>query len=883
MGQPVSTGRGPRAGNRSGIRAQLNRIVLIPTVTFLALFVLLSTATLAQAVSLHHSVTDGRAGADLAEALAALQEERRLGIDFVTDPGGDSRQELVDAARTTDAALVGLRQVRDTLEGGADEPEPLALAFFGSLEDVQALRTDVLADPGPVADLLDTYSGAIEQGIRLYSTTVQGLDDGLVSDAASEADNLLWAQESFGHADAVITAALAENDLTRPHQAEIASLAGDARRRLSAEELPREPSDDRGTDAPTEAASDTEAEDEAARVERITRSAAWVEAMGIADTLVQHEAPVSVDPLTGEITRDPAPPGGLGDWRAAADEVNAGLAEVTTDRVDSVVTSTEEASSWMFTMALGGGITSLFAGTVAYGVAASSASRLTYRLARLRAETLGIARSDLPRIVRRLEAGESVDLDTEMKQLDHGTDEVGQVADAFNIAQRTAVGAAVKQSDIRAGVSRVFLGIAHRNQSLVQRQLQLLDRIEREEEDPDLLENLFQLDHLATRGRRHAENLIILGGAQPGRRWRHPVPLVDILRGAISETDEYARVELTSVPDLSLVGAVVADVIHLLAELVENATAYSPPHTNVTIATDNVPKGVVIEIEDRGLGMTEEVLEENNATLSEAPEFDVMTPGTDGRLGLFVVARLALKHEIGVQLRPSPYGGTRAVVLVPGALVVSSGGTPVERPRAAVLARSNGVRPEPTADHDHDDPADLLATEGGSRHARPVLRSVPEHDDPPPVPVSGEPGPGTPSGGHGPGGPLLRQVPDLSPEPAPEPVPRQRSRGTGHAPLPRRGADDTGVGAGPDRAGLPRRRRQANLAPQLRDDPSTGAVPRGPEPVSQRSPEQARRMMDAFSAGTRRGRAEEIGPEEPRHSSDDQVGAGADDHTGESD
>lgn len=363
-----------------------------------------------------------------------------------------------------------------------------------------------------------------------------------------------------------------------------------------------------------------------------------------------------------------------------------------------------------------------------------------------------------------------------MKQLDHGADEVGQVADAFNTAQRTAVGAAVKQADIRAGVGRVFLGIAHRNQSLVQRQLQLLDRMEREEEDPDLLESLFQLDHLATRGRRHAENLIILGGAQPGRRWRHPVPLVDILRGAISETDEYARVELTSAPDLSLVGAVVADVIHLLAELVENATAYSPPHTDVTIATDNVPKGVVIEIEDRGLGMTEEVLTDNNEKLAKAPEFDIMTPGTDGRLGIFVVARLARKHEIGVQLRHSPYGGTRAVVLVPSALVVSAGAAMTERPRAAVLARSSAARLDHSGTSGHgdrenrEDPADLLSAEAGSRPARPVLRSVPEHGERVPEGAPRE---------HAQGAPLLRQVPDLEPEP------RERVRGR----LPRRCPD----------------------------------------------------------------------------------------------
>ncbi|WP_017583926.1 sensor histidine kinase [Nocardiopsis valliformis] len=889
MGQSGGTGRGAK----TGIRTQLNRIVLIPSITFLVLFVVLSSATLAQAISLRSSVTDGRAGVDLAEALTALQTERRLSAEYLTAPGGQTRQRLVGAAETTDEALIRVRDVRDTLEDDGDSPDPLTQGFFDSLDEVQALRTDDLADPGPVTDALDAYTAAIHHGIRLYANTVRGLDDGPASDAASAADNLLWAQESFGHADALVTTVLAERDLSRAEQAEIASLTGDTRRRLDA----MVPATDSVTDSVEDAAEDTAeatAEPVASReqvptVDQVTAGAAWADAMEMADTLVQHEARIDTDPLTGELTRDTAPPDGLGGWRAAADQVNIGLAAVTAERVDTVVSATEEASSWMFTLALGGGITSMFAGTVAYGTAARSAGRLTYRLAKLKAETLGIARSDLPRIVRRLEAGERVDLDTEMKQLDHGADEVGQVADAFNTAQRTAVGAAVKQADIRAGVGRVFLGIAHRNQSLVQRQLQLLDRMEREEEDPDLLESLFQLDHLATRGRRHAENLIILGGAQPGRRWRHPVPLVDILRGAISETDEYARVELTSAPDLSLVGAVVADVIHLLAELVENATAYSPPHTDVTIATDNVPKGVVIEIEDRGLGMTEEVLTDNNEKLAKAPEFDIMTPGTDGRLGIFVVARLARKHEISVQLRHSPYGGTRAVVLVPSALVVSAGAAMTERPRAAVLARSSAARLDHSGTSGHgdrenrEDPADLLSAEAGSRPARPVLRSVPEHGERVPEAAPRE---------HAQGAPLLRQVPDLEPEP------RERVQGEAPAPLPRRGADSapadgtrvggvrgdgTRVGAGPDRAGLPRRRRQASLAPQLRDEPAYGAPAHEPEPVPQRSPEQARRMMDAFSAGTRRGRAEELGREGPEHSSDDQVGAGADDHTGESD
>ncbi|OOC54643.1 MULTISPECIES: sensor histidine kinase [Nocardiopsis] len=842
MGNTGGTGRG-------GIRAQINKIVLIPSITFLALFVVLSTATLVQAVSLRAAVGDGRAGIQLAEALTRLQEERRLSAEYLAAPGEDGREALTEAADRTDEALTSVRELRDDL-GDQDDPAtaPLVEDFFASLDAVDELRTESLSDPGPADDAVTAYTTAIEQGILLYASTARSLDNGPATAEAAATTDLMWAQESFSHADALIGVVLAGDALDRDQQVRIAALIADARHRV---DTVHPGADDRGSSA----------------VGALAGSRAWQDALAIADTLARHEAPVSVDPATSEQTRDSEPPSGAGDWREHADQVNAAMGEATTERAGSVVGATEDASSWMLTLAVGGSILSLFAGTLAYGVASRSAGRLTYRLAQLRADTLGTARSDLPRIVRRLEAGDPVDLDTEMKQLDHGDDEVGQVADAFNIAQRTAVGAAVKQADIRAGVNRVFLGIAHRHQSLLQRQIQLLDRVEREEEDPDLLESLFQLDHLATRGRRHAENLIILGGAQPGRRWRRPVPLVDVLRGAISETEEYARVRLTSAPDLSLSGAAVADVIHLLAELVENATAYSPPHTEVTIATESVPRGVAVEIEDRGLGMTEEVLANSNRTLSEAPEFDVMTPGADSHLGLFVVARLAAKHDIRVQLRHSPYGGTRAVVLVPNALVAASSTAP-ERPRAAVRQGTHSTVQEPPGP---EEPADLLAVGEPSHHVRPVLRPVPRHGGDDGGRVAENPG----------RTPLLRRVPPPTPEPPSAPAEHGTHPDAGpSAPAER-------VGTGPGRAGLPRRRRQASLAPQLMTEPVVERTDPAPAGSDERTPEQARRMMNAFSAGTRRGRAADIDADVDAdrrgHSSDGQVGVSADDHMGESD
>ncbi|MDE3724329.1 nitrate- and nitrite sensing domain-containing protein [Nocardiopsis sp. N85] len=831
---------GKPGGRRRGIRAQLNKMVLIPSITFLALFVLLSMATLAQAVSLRSAVTEGRAGVQLVTALTRLQEERRLGAAYLAAPDASSRQALVDHAHVTDEAVDIVRDLRGSL-GDRDDPATVALTddFLASLDAAAGARTSALTDPGSADAVLDDYTTAIHQGIRLYSGTARAIDDGRAAAAAAATADLLWAQEAFSHADALVGVVAARGELTRDDQTRVAALLHDARRRLDTVD----PGEDRDGATPA----------------TVTEGADWKRLMEMGDALVAHEAPTSLDPLTGEIVRDTSPPDGSADWRDGADRVNADLSALTARRAGDVVTVTEAASAWMLSLSLGGGITSLFAGTVAYGVAARSAGRLTYRLARLRAESLGTARVDLPRIVRRLEAGESVDLDAEIKQLDHGDDEVGQVADAFNIAQRTAVEAAVKQADLRAGVNRVFLGIAHRNQSLVQRQLQLLDRIEREEDDPDLLEDLFRLDHLATRGRRHAENLIILGGSRPGRRWRQPIPLIDILRGAVSETEEYARVRLISVPDLALTGAAVADVIHLLAELVENATAYSPPHTEVAISAGSVPKGVAIEIEDRGLGMTEDALTRANGTLSEAPEFDVMAPGTDARLGLFVVARLAVKHDIQVELRPSPYGGTRAVVLIPGGLFTAVGGAaPVpERPRVTPRRSPRGSRAidrdGASAVGDAAGPVDILIAEDadGVVRPRPLLRPVPPpegHEDDP-----------------GRRAPLLRSVP-VSQTPSP---PQDTER----------------VATEGDRPGLPRRRRQANIAPQLKRTPDPEAEVEGTAPPrpTPRSPEQARRMMDAFSAGTRKGRAADVDGDDGQRYDSHQVGASTDDHRGEND
>lgn len=224
----------------------------------------------------------------------------------------------------------------------------------------------------------------------------------------------------------------------------------------------------------------------------------------------------------------------------------------------------------------------------------------------------------------------------------------------------------MKQAELRHGVSEVFVNLARRSQVLLHKQLTLLDTMERRTEDTDELADLFRLDHLTTRMRRHAEGLVILSGAAPSRQWRRPVQLMDIVRASVAEVEDYERIEVRRLPRLAVTGPAVADLTHLVAELLENATVFSPPHTAVHVIGERVANGFTLEIHDRGLGMAADALLDANLRLAETPEFELSD--TD-RLGLFVVSRLAQRQNVRVSLQPSPYGGTTAVVFIPDTLL----------------------------------------------------------------------------------------------------------------------------------------------------------------------------------------------------------------------
>ena len=290
------------------------------------------------------------------------------------------------------------------------------------------------------------------------------------------------------------------------------------------------------------------------------------------------------------------------------------------------------------------------------------------RLGGLERNALQLAEVQLPDVVSRLRRGENVDVNAEAPPLRVGQDEIGRVGQAFELVRETAIRAAVEESRLRQGLNDVFRSLARRSQSLLHRQLTLLDQMERRATDPEALDDLFRLDHLTTRMRRHAEGLVILAGAPPGRGWSSPVRMVDVIRGAIAEVEDYARVSVATRSQAALTGSAVADVIHLLAELIENATMLSPPYTSVRVSGDTVANGFAIEVEDRGLGMSPARLAELNERLANPPEFN---PSDSEQLGLFVVSQLAKRHGIKVAVKASPYGGTSAIVLIPRHLVVT--------------------------------------------------------------------------------------------------------------------------------------------------------------------------------------------------------------------
>ncbi|HKS44851.1 MAG TPA: nitrate- and nitrite sensing domain-containing protein [Amycolatopsis sp.] len=795
----------PGEGHHKSIRKRLTGTVLIPSIALLVMWIGVSGYFVINGVyvrTVGSSVQ--QVSIPAVTALGSIQQERQLSLIYLERPSVGLR-DLQLQQQSIDRPLGELRSaIQPVLKLVPDEIAAKMTQLGNSLDQLPVIRAEINLRTISKAQVNDFYNHLIDTAAGLFDAQARLVPDVAATQGAIGATDIFRSADQMSRAASIVSSAFAAGSLTPADHLQFAQLVGSYRATLVKLAPFMEP-------------------DVAAHYQSVVNGDAWKRLSTAEDALVSHGSGTFRGQADIGVSET--------DWRALSGQVSTALNQLTIEQADRISALAVSDGNDNLRNAILGSVLALIA-AIASIIVAVRVSRtlvdraLVTRLERLRNDSIELAQTRLPSIVRRLKDGESVDVTAELPRLDHGKDEIGQVAEAFNIAQLTAVNAAVSEAKARNGVHNVFLGIAHRNQGLVHRQIQILDRMESREENPTQLKGLFQLDHLATRARRTTENLIILGGRQPGRRWRKPVWLMDVLRAAISETEHYARVEVETVPQVAIVGSAVADTIHLVAELVDNATSFSPPGSPVHMTSTMVARGVVVDVADQGLGMKDDVREWANRMMSEPPEFDAMALKADTSLGLFVVSRLAARLGVQVMFDSSRYGGTRATILIPTAILASDDSVPDNaEPEFGELSRGLA-----------DDPANGADGRGESASAidGSGVVGAGQCETSPAKPITT--------------GIVMSREPEISRDA--EPSRADPTVQTFPVAPPRPGEPGT---KRPKRA-LPQREPQQHIVARLRDDPDADLRP---EDFAGRT----RSTLSAFHKGTRRGR-DMNGPED---------------------
>ncbi|MET9777017.1 nitrate- and nitrite sensing domain-containing protein [Streptomyces sp. NPDC006367] len=620
------------------IRRKIVALLLVPLVSLTAIWAFATVLTGREASRLFDvSTLVEKVGYPVEDTVRVLQQERRQTLVHLADPrAADGLSALRRSRTATDEAVAELRRnagngdVRDAL--GPAEGERLT-AVLDALAGLDSLRRGVEDGTVGRTQALGLYNRLVDPCHALL-TDLHVIDDVGLDKQYRALVDVSRARELLSREDALLGSALVTGRLTRDETRTVSDLVAQ-RTVLYESSLPLLPAAERG------------------RYESFWKNASSAP-LRTAEEAVVSAAGGMPDGVTAK------------SWDTAAGKVLDELGDLDGHAADRHQDRVRPVATNVITKAVVVGALGLIAVLFSLFLSVRVGRSLVRDLRQLRLEAHEAAGVRLPGVMRRLSAGEQVDVETEVPRLEYDRNEIGEVGQALNTLQRAAVEAAVKQAELRAGVSEVFVNLARRSQVLLHKQLTLLDAMERRTEDTEELADLFRLDHLTTRMRRHAEGLVILSGAVPSRQWRKPVRLMDVVRAAVAEVEDYERIEVRRLPGIAVTGPAVADLTHLVAELLENATVFSPPHTAVQVLGERVANGFALEIHDRGLGMTADALLDANLRLAETPEFELSD--TD-RLGLFVVSRLARRQNVRVSLRPSPYGGITAVVLLPDALL----------------------------------------------------------------------------------------------------------------------------------------------------------------------------------------------------------------------
>jgi signal transduction histidine kinase len=644
---PNTDGKGVDGRRGPSIRRSLYLLVAIPLLTVIGLYAFVLYTTVGDAINLDRApALINATSVPAAQFNINIQNERKASMVYLAAPTAANRAQLQAAQNTTTQAFPAFQaKMNSSATTNAATPAELSAIrqMLSSIQGLAKIRPAILAHAISPTDVFGAFSNVLSQELQLFVNENASLTNADAATASLAIINSTESGEFMSQEDALVSSALAARLLPHATRIQVTQLAGARQAMLQATTSRLDPSDLAVFNG---------------QLNKYAPAA-------VQSSLTQLENAVAADSTT-------FPPFTAASWDPVLKAMSAGIFSAGVNTVENQVQHdhTITSAAWR-RVALSGGL-GLLGLILSVLLSVLIGRRIVRRLDRLRGSVETLANEELPDVVTRLRRGEDVPVDQlDSTTSDLGNDEIGRVGRAFDAARRTAVEAAVGEARMRRGVNDVFRNLARRNQSLLHRELTVLDGMERRTTDPETLEDLFRLDHLTTRMRRHSEGLIILSGAAPGRGWVHPVRMIDVLRAAAAEVEDYSRVTVTTPSQAALTGPAVADVIHLLAELIENATSLSPPYTPVRVSGDMVASGFAVEIEDRGLGMSEARYAELNQRLAEPPEFDVFN---SEQLGLFVVGQLAKRHGIRVTLRPSPYGGTSAIALIPASLVGNDDG-----------------------------------------------------------------------------------------------------------------------------------------------------------------------------------------------------------------
>ncbi|MFY4720398.1 nitrate- and nitrite sensing domain-containing protein [Streptomyces sp. LaBMicrA B280] len=791
-------------GRPTTVRTRIVALALAPAVALMTLwgFAMVSVTAELRALIRVQGVYDDF-GTPVDTAVGQIQIERRMSAAYLGAGGRDAAGagRLLGQQRRTDQVVDAMRQA---IRGGdrsrltARQRQSLD-AMVTATDRLDGLRQRVLTRKISWDQAVEQYSALIEPTFDVQST-LTALQAGQLARETETVFELVRVREFVSREDALVVGARAAGTTLTPGQYNALTQTIEDRRVFQQTYVPDLPADSR------------------ALFEKFQDGALYRALNQGEDALLRAGAGGASQAVAAD------------SWRSTVDRIVKQYRDLCTEAGDNSAARGRAFAYQELTKAAIAGAAGLIVAGLSLWFAVRGARRISRRLEALRDAADVLAGRQLPDVMRRLGAGEEVDAAAEAPPLAAAgdrDDEIGQVGRSFNTARLAAVEAAVKQATLRRGLFAVLLNIARRNQALVHRQLKLVDTLERRTEDPDVLRELFRIDHLTTRMRRHAESLIILSGSAPGRRWRRPVPIAQVVSSAVGEIEDYARVVVPPMPDTGIAADAVADVVHLFAELLENATVFSPPHTQVTLRTGRVGGGSVLEIDDRGLGLDAEAHAHAERTLTDPDAFD---PTRHDRLGLYVVGRLAARHGIDVSLRDSPYGGTTAAVLLPETILAGTGGTGTP-PDTEPVTAPPGARPE-HGGTEHGGAERGGAERGGARAPLPPE----EHAEVRPLPArrgNGPAGPEAPTNrgpgasGRGAGRPTPSGRPGAH-EPGAGWLTRSEQPGAHESgagwltPSEQPGAHDSGVAWDAPSEPPPSRRRPGT--------PASGAAPGAPEP-----------------------------------------------------